>query len=184
MLLDKNGNPVSSTRKQWLIRVSRYKSALKSKGAWIITALGTIAIVLANLSNILDFYERVTDGPEFIIPIDVSNTRKESVQVSRLLDLYITATQFHSGRLISGELPTSRVSLKPDTGTASYDILSGDTKKYRITIQERPYKARLFSGGNTIVFVLHLKGSNEMYSIEQPFHRDVMDSIRLSYTIE
>ena len=107
MLLDQNGDPISSKRRKWVEWMSRVGSLISSKSAWVLGALGAFAVVLANLSSIIDFYESVTDGPEFLIPVEISNVNEKVVEVSRLLDLYITSTPFYSGRLIAGEFPTS-----------------------------------------------------------------------------
>jgi hypothetical protein len=184
MLLDKNGNPIASSKQKWINRLSKYKDTLKNRMTWIITSLGTLAIILANLTNILNFYEHVTDGPVFMIPIEIhNNNNKDSVKISKLLDLYITATQFYSGRLMSGEQPTSRVYLKPDNNSSSYEIQPNSTNKYQIIIKQRPYRTSLSNGGDTIVFVLRREDDTYTYYIEQPFHPDILNSMYLSYTI-
>jgi hypothetical protein len=184
MILDKNGNPLSSSQKKWIQVVYSYTSKLKTKFGLVFTALATLAVILANLNSIYAFYEKVTDGPTFNIPIEVHNSGTESVEVAKLLDLYITSSQFYSGRLMGGEQPTSRIILRPYGEHGSYVIKMGSTNRYSIAIPERPYKDALSEGGATIVFVLRLNNRNTFSYIEQPFHRDIMTSIRLAYKIE
>lgn len=182
MIVDKNGKSVVFRKTEQQIRISKVKDFLKKKGIVLAMAVGFIAVVIGNLTTIINFYEKVTDGPIIEIPIEVSNARKEPIQITSLLDLHITATQFYSARL--SELPTARLSLNTKRKVFPYTIRAGETAKFSIDLHERRYKNELSSGGLDIIFVLHLEDSDEVYYFIEPFHKDVLSSVNFGYTVE
>ena len=152
----------------------------------MIAVLVALTALFINLGSVVTLYDKIIGGPTYDLKVQVLNNSEAPIEITSLLDFYITRTEFYSGRLVGGEAPTGRIKLQLHNEKniqSPHQIHPGDSRLYVVEFKGSPYKHDLGTGGSTIVFVLNLERSNTVYYFEKPFQTEVMASIFLSFEI-